>query len=588
MESVEDLVGEVRQRVYDTIGRPAAFGELISALHRLYDVSQWHGHNSGNKQRPESFDLASMLLADFSGSLEHVTELLDRLNHVPLPVDEHRFENSRSIFMLFQLDGRVGHANQSARTHLQAEKGEMMDSLAMLAENRQVTANFIEAVASGQSGEDYRILADYSTLSDDPITLALTRTRDQAGNVVVSLRELRLGWSSVAGERMARAFGLTPTELSLYRAIVEGQDLAEFAARTGRSLATVRTHAKHLLRKTEAGSQRMLVRLYATIALLVPGFCEDLDDGPNHDDSQSRPNRLSLSSGRVGSFVEWGDPVGKPVLYLHGFIDPRLPPLPVRETAAAHGLRVIGMERPGFGTADPIVADLWDHPRLFARDVERLLDALRIETIVLLPHASAMPTAATVASVIPERITSIVGLNCFLPFRNRRQWDEISPWQRVFARSARFAPALLPVLVKCLLQFLVSNLPEKLLDGLYPPHSVDFDPASQPELRGFLIDGFRRGFAQGTTAYEIDARQNALEEFLAVMQANPVPCTYVHGECDLVTPIQHVRDFARDVANVELDEIPGAGHLALYSHTDEVFRRIGARVRSRPARVAPR
>src|SRR5262245_16648968 len=60
---------------------------------------------------------------------------------------------------------------------------------------------------------------------------------------------------------------------------------------------------------------------------------------------------VTLSDGRRLAFTEWGVPDGRPVIWHPGTPGSRLS-CPRPELAAAHGLRLIVVERPGFGRSD--------------------------------------------------------------------------------------------------------------------------------------------------------------------------------------------------------------------------------------------
>jgi pimeloyl-ACP methyl ester carboxylesterase len=51
---------------------------------------------------------------------------------------------------------------------------------------------------------------------------------------------------------------------------------------------------------------------------------------------------------------EVGDPAGAPVLYLHGTPDSRLARHPDDGLAAAAGVRLLAIDRPGYGGSSPL------------------------------------------------------------------------------------------------------------------------------------------------------------------------------------------------------------------------------------------
>jgi DNA-binding CsgD family transcriptional regulator len=64
---------------------------------------------------------------------------------------------------------------------------------------------------------------------------------------------------------LARLFGLTEKEAALAAALMQGHDLAGIAARSGRSIATLRTHLARLMAKAGVNRQSALMRLLMSL-----------------------------------------------------------------------------------------------------------------------------------------------------------------------------------------------------------------------------------------------------------------------------------------------------------------------------------
>src|SRR5262245_2666569 len=62
---------------------------------------------------------------------------------------------------------------------------------------------------------------------------------------------------------------------------------------------------------------------------------------------------VRLNDGRGIGLAEFGDPAGLPVFYFHGFPSCRLEPAISHEDAAAAGIRILAIDRPGIGRSDP-------------------------------------------------------------------------------------------------------------------------------------------------------------------------------------------------------------------------------------------
>ncbi|MGH9232378.1 MAG: alpha/beta fold hydrolase, partial [Acidimicrobiales bacterium] len=84
---------------------------------------------------------------------------------------------------------------------------------------------------------------------------------------------------------------------------------------------------------------------------------------------------------------EGGDPAGAPVVYLHGTPDSRLARHPDDGLAAVAGVRLLAIDRPGYGGSSPLpYPPAWspEWPAAVAGDVARVLDARGVERCAVL------------------------------------------------------------------------------------------------------------------------------------------------------------------------------------------------------------
>lgn len=69
---------------------------------------------------------------------------------------------------------------------------------------------------------------------------------------------------------------------------------------------------------------------------------------------QDRENQtFILPDGRTLGFAEYGPATGRPLLFFHGFPSSRIEAEPLAKMAHASNIRVIALERPGFGLSSP-------------------------------------------------------------------------------------------------------------------------------------------------------------------------------------------------------------------------------------------
>ncbi|MDD9372374.1 MAG: hypothetical protein PV358_19790, partial [Acidimicrobiales bacterium] len=84
----------------------------------------------------------------------------------------------------------------------------------------------------------------------------------------------------------------------------------------------------------------------------------------------TRTRSVALPGGRTLTLDDVGDPGGVPVVFLHGTPDSRLARHPDDGVAAACGVRLLAVDRPGYGGTSPTPgpwSDRW--PEAVAADL---------------------------------------------------------------------------------------------------------------------------------------------------------------------------------------------------------------------------
>lgn len=111
---------------------------------------------------------------------------------------------------------------------------------------------------------------------------------------------------------------------------------------------------------------------------------------------------IQLADGRILAYLDIGDPEGRPVFYFHGTPGSRLEGLMYDELNQELGIRMIVLDRPGYGLSD------FQEDRTYLDwpdDVGELANQLGIDHFAVLGWSSGGPHAAAIAHEIPERLT---------------------------------------------------------------------------------------------------------------------------------------------------------------------------------------
>jgi pimeloyl-ACP methyl ester carboxylesterase len=259
---------------------------------------------------------------------------------------------------------------------------------------------------------------------------------------------------------------------------------------------------------------------------------------------------VALGDGRQLAYDDVGDAGGFPVVYLHGCPDSRLTRHPDDAVAARAGVRLVAVDRPGYGASDPPA----DSSRLtMARDVVALIDALGLAPCAVLGWSSGGPIALACAFVAPDKVDAVGVVAAPLPTPTDEGVDDV-------------VEAMLPYVVP---EGLTRELAlEHIREGKSREYLDDLD--SVPGLADQLATGMLGAAARGNTGAAFDVRNLMTPwEFALADIAPPVRLWY--GSRDDVAGVAAGEQLAADLPTATLDVVDGASHLLLLTHWTEIL-----------------
>ena len=221
-------------------------------------------------------------------------------------------------------------------------------------------------------------------------------------------------------------------------------------------------------------------------------------------DFSSEGETMQLSDGRTLAYMDLGDRAGRPVFYFHGAPGSRLEGLVFEELNKQMQIRMIALDRPGYGLSDFQDGRTYlDWPR----DVGELADHLGIDRFAVLGWSSGGPYAAAVAHEIPDRITVCAIVAGEAPYAS----DDLpstalkegtfagSRMNRFFIWSANHGPWLMRVLFR-MMRIQVFRDPVGLAQdsGDSEMSEKDMQFFTRSESMASFIEAFRQG-ARGVT-----------------------------------------------------------------------------------------
>lgn len=270
-----------------------------------------------------------------------------------------------------------------------------------------------------------------------------------------------------------------------------------------------------------------------------------------------RADVITLPDGRRLGFSRFGDPLGRPVLFMHGFPACRLEAGLLHGAASRVGVSIVAPDRPGFGLSDhqPGRAIL-DWPQ----DVSALADALGLERIWVLGGSAGCPYALACAHRLRRRVAGVAIVAGLGPTTERDVVRQMSRMARLaFALAAREPIAFR--IVFGILARLVARYPDLnlYLNRATPP---DREVLAETEIRAKLTAAVREAFRQGTFPAVEELALLASPWGFAVEEVS-VPVLVWHGRDDGVVPHGMGEVLARKAPNARLHLLAEEGHLSL-------------------------
>ncbi|KAM0548198.1 hypothetical protein ACHAPJ_009997 [Fusarium lateritium] len=286
-----------------------------------------------------------------------------------------------------------------------------------------------------------------------------------------------------------------------------------------------------------------------------------------------------LPDGRTLGFAEFGKPDGKPVLYFHGFPSSRLEAQPVHDMARRCGIRLVALDRPGFGLSTPKPNY---HILDWSTDVMEFAHANNLAQFSILGLSGGGPYALACAYALPKGILSGVGL-----FASAPHWaagaHHMALYRRVLSVCTRYCPSVVEVglsVLNRLLRWLVTTGPVTKRIGEWlekqdekkEPGAVTTKSHSQRvnDLMRILID---EPFRQGAGGAVQEARLLSSQGWgFQLDQVEYDKIQIWHGRKDTNAPIGMIRYMAQRLPHCELHEFENDTHYTMFKHVEPALR----------------
>lgn len=394
----------------------------------------------------------------------------------------------------------------------------------------------------------------------------LVREVDQQESPVVTLFISNPEINNLVSEStIAELYGLTETEASLTRHLIDGVSMTDMAKHRTVSENTVRTQLKSIFRKTDTSRQAELVSL--VLSGLAP-IGNRLPERGGRTKSprlveQSETRYFTTPDGRSLSYCEYGNPDGRAIFFFHSVRGSRLEVPGSAEALERLNLRLIVPDRPGYGRSDPLENRTTDQ---LAGDLAALADHLGQRRFMLLGYSLGGFLALHCAARLGERVERLGLVSALAPSQVDQQGRTLKGLFRLAVTLADKAPPLAERILSQMARTILKN-PQKHLKS-----HTDRKLLENPQTRDRYLRAMAESCSRGSGGFVEDLKAVARTPNLLPEQLE-LPVYLWHGNLDGEIDVRQAICLDKWLTNSELTLLPDGGHFFIYERWEQILKR---------------
>jgi|GEM_PF-939668 len=564
------LPDELVNKIYDTALEPRLWPELLEQiteyLKPCYEAEPTAGASSEFVWEAEPHNGEQCLYGTLLSHMKRSRDIAHRLG----AVKQNEFIQRKLLNQLplaclvLDSSSEVVSLNDAAQQFLLAENELSIFQDRLIFESGRLKAEFEQAINAlfypGQKNKETAIIIR-PMFDAHPCSINLVRVDNLHGleshvfMFIATVEQRR----NVDVSGFVTSYALTQAEADLVSFLVEGKTLQLVAADRKVSINTVRTQLKSIFAKTSCHRQSELVKL----ALLQSTQKQAKDKQEHklvHLDAGCFHQTMSLPDGRTLGFSDIGSKTHAPLLMLHPSTGSRLQLHPNKQIAFDQKVRVITIDRPGYGLSDPVDKQSFSG---FAADIGHLLEHLNIDRFSIVGFCGGGPYALAVASRFRQRVIRTSLISSVTPFQEINLLHGVKTSNKLLAHLALKAPKILRHLVYLVAKNVVDE-PERYFDQVID-HLGASDAAvlQEPEAVENFMLAFQEAIRQGSSAFVQDLYILS-SPWEIDYRSITSPITVWHGHEDRHVPIQFAKQLAHALPKVTMKDKPFHGHFLIY------------------------
>ncbi len=267
-----------------------------------------------------------------------------------------------------------------------------------------------------------------------------------------------------------------------------------------------------------------------------------------------KDSTVEVSDGRTLAYTDMGDAGGAPLFFFHGAPTTRFRLLDFEDQFAAHGIRVISPDRPGYGGSSPQPGrSMTDWPG----DVVAIADSLGVERFIVVGHSSGGPYAVACAAVLGERVTAGLTVGGVTDMGWFGAWEGVPAQEAELMRQ----PTEEAATAWCVERYGEDGMGffEASPFPLPEPDAAYFADESPDSAR---VRAAVEAWRQGVVGYAHDIHVQA-QPWSFDPDNISVPMLILHGDGDTLLSLAHSQHTTEVIPGAELRILPGHGHFTI-------------------------
>lgn len=439
---------------------------------------------------------------------------------------------------------------------------------------QQLSRSDFEADKPNKENSGFSVLKYKYAKDGRFIRMAMISQKLPTGEDAIRFTAIEVIWNEKIGAEFAKKLGLSSVELDILRALITSVPLRTLAEQRERSLETLRTQSKNLLRKLELKSQTELVCLYSGYVRLAAQQSTATFQPETANLSAPRKGQFKAPNGYIVDYKVFGENNKKPVVFFPGGVGGAALTPSMRRLIDELDLRVVAMWGPqylqdtGPFNRKKLIDDYLDCFFPF-------LDHMEVEPCPGLGYTSGAIFAYAALKAKPERFTGLVNVASSIPLLDKSIIKAMKPAPRVGLFMARRVPSLLPLFLRSAVNNVKADGGDNMVLQTYQKSPCDLRVISAPDVREAIYEGFMETFGHGVHGHAKELRLHA-SDWRDFIPSTAIPVEFFHGAEDFSYSIHGVKKFAAQYPNSTFTEFENGGQLCFYEHYETIFQAVAA------------